>query len=99
MGMVMTTVRLDKGAKEKFDALCKGFGMSVNTAFTIYVNKVIEEGRIPFTVGMPESTKAGGLELLNRISGAWDDGRSSKEIVDGIRAGRSSGKTRVINDY
>jgi DNA-damage-inducible protein J len=41
MAMTTTTVRLDTDTKAAFDRLCKEFGMSVNTAITIFVNKVV----------------------------------------------------------
>ena len=98
MGMVMTTVRLESGAKKKFDSLCKGFGMSVNTAFTIFVNKVIEEERIPFEIGgAPRAVKA--LSILDRLSGAWDDGVPAKDMAEELRYSRTFGSTRIINDY
>ena len=97
--MVMTTVRLESGAKKKFDSLCKGFGMSVNTAFTIFVNKVIEEQRIPFEIGSANSGFGKDLSLLDRISGAWNEGGSSDEIAKDLRSSRTFGTTRIINDY
>ena len=96
--MVMTTVRLEKGVKDKFDSLCKAFGMSANTAFTIYVNKVIEEGRIPFSVGRNASGSR-DISILDRLSGAWNDGVSADDLSAKIRSGRSFGNTRVIEDY
>ncbi len=96
--MVMTTVRLEKGVKEQFDSLCKAFGMSANTAFTIYVNKVIEEGRIPFVIGKSASDSK-DISLLDRLSGAWNDGVSADDLSAKIRSGRSFGNTRVIEDY
>ena len=96
--MVMTTVRLEKGVKEKFDSLCKSFGLSVNAAFSIYVNKVIEEGRIPFSVGK-NAPGSKDINLLDRLTGAWDDGVSAESLAEEIRSGRSFGATRTIEDY
>ena len=98
MGMVMTTVRLEKGVKEQFDSLCKAFGMSANTAFTIYVNRVIEEGRIPFSIGKSTSDRK-DISLLDRLSGAWDDGTSADELSAKLRSERSFGNTRIIEEY
>ena len=35
---------------EQFDELCEQFGMSVNTAFNIFVNAVVRSRSIPFTI-------------------------------------------------
>ena len=99
MEMIMTTVRLESGAKKKFDSLCKGFGMSVNTAFTLFVNKVIEEKRIPFEIGSSQSGRVKDLAILDRMSGAWNDGESPEDLIKDIRSSRTFGTTRVINDY
>ena len=96
--MVMTTVRLESGAKKKFDSLCKGFGMSVNTAFTIFVNKVIEEKRIPFEIGSTNSVSR-NLSILDNLSGAWDDGVPANKLAEELRSSRTFGSTRIINDY
>ena len=95
----MTTVRLEKGSKEKFDLLCKGFGMSVNTAFTIFVNKVIEEKRIPFSIGKEYDGRGAGLSLLDGLSGAWDDGVPADKVAEDLRTSRAFGLTRTIPDY
>ena len=99
MGMVMTTVRLEKGVKEKFDSLCKDFGMSVNTAFTLFVNKVIEEGSIPFPIGGGNLSSKTDVGVLDRLSGAWADGRSTEDVVKSLRESRTFGRTRKQIDY
>ena len=50
MAQVAMTVRLDSDVKIKFDRLCQEFGMSANTAFNVFVNAVIRNKRIPFTI-------------------------------------------------
>ena len=97
--MIMTTVRLDKAVKKEFDSLCKRFGMSVNTAFTIFVNKVVEEKRIPFEIGSGQNHTGADLSLLDRMSGAWNEGGTSQELAEKLRSSRTFGATRIINDY
>ena len=50
MAQVAITVRLDSDVKMKFDKLCEEFGMSANTAFNVFVNAVIRNRCIPFTI-------------------------------------------------
>jgi len=105
MGMVMTTVRLEKSAKDRFDALCKGFGMSANTAFTIFVKKVIEEQRIPFTItsgceGRAGMAKRNDMAILDKLTGGWLDDSTAEEVANDLRSSRTFGKTRgTIIDY
>ena len=96
--MVMTTVRLESRAKKEFDSLCKDFGMSVNTAFTLFVNKVIEEQRIPFEIGHGKKERPKDLSILNSLSGAWQD-NSSENIMKDLRSSRTFGSTRIIEEY
>ena len=49
------TIRLDSDLKNRFDALCEGFGMSASTAFNIYVRTVVRKRRIPFEIEMTEN--------------------------------------------
>jgi len=50
MSQIAMTVRLDSDTKMKFDNLCQEFGMSANTAFNVFVNAVIRNRCIPFTI-------------------------------------------------
>ena len=61
MGQTAFTVRMDSEVKKQFDALCKDFGMSANTAFNIFARTVIKQERIPFDV---ESERQAKLEKV-----------------------------------
>ncbi len=50
MSQVSMTVRMDSTLKSAFDALCSEFGMSANTAMTIFAKAVVQRGRIPFEI-------------------------------------------------
>lgn len=51
------TVRLDSNLKSSFDALCSEFGMSANTAMTIFAKAVVQRGRIPFEIQSDKQAK------------------------------------------
>ena len=48
------TIRLDSDLKNRFDALCEGFGMSASTAFNIFIRTVIRKRKIPFEIELSE---------------------------------------------
>lgn len=50
MSQVSMTVRMDSSLKSSFDMLCSEFGMSANTAMTIFAKAVVQRGRIPFDI-------------------------------------------------
>ena len=53
MAQSAVTVRIDSEMKSQFDELCAQFGMSVNTAFNIFVNAVVRSRSIPFKISTP----------------------------------------------
>lgn len=62
------TVRLDSNLKASFDALCSEFGMSANTAMTIFAKAVVQRGRIPFEI-QSDKVAAGneGAKAFNAV--------------------------------
>ncbi len=50
MSQVSMTVRMDPALKTAFDSLCSEFGMSANTAMTIFAKAVVQRGKIPFEI-------------------------------------------------
>ena len=50
MGQTAVTIRMDSELKQQFDSLCNDFGMSVNTAFNIFVRSVVRTKSIPFKI-------------------------------------------------
>lgn len=49
------TIRIDSETKNKFDKLCEMLGMSVSTAFNLFIRKSIREQAIPFRVDLRSS--------------------------------------------
>ena len=64
MGQVSMTVRMDAGLKAAFDELCAQFGMSVNTAMTIFAKAVVRERAIPFEIKAPQDEPMDGLSAF-----------------------------------
>ncbi len=58
MAQVSMTVRMDSDLKKSFDALCSEFGMSANTAMTVFARAVVQRGRIPFEIKGDNAAKA-----------------------------------------
>ena len=45
-----TNVKLDPELKEEFAEICENLGMSMSTAFTIFVKAVVRTNGIPFSL-------------------------------------------------
>lgn len=92
------TVRIEPDKKKKFEMLCKDFGMSVNTAFTVFVNTVIRNQGIPFAISTKEedAVVARGMRAFEALrENAKDSGAMGmrlKEINKEIKAVREGGE-------
>ena len=50
MAQTAITIRVDQDLKKNFDTLCEDFGLSITSAFTIFMKAVVRERRIPFEI-------------------------------------------------
>ena len=99
MGQTAFTVRMDSEVKDRFDELCKDFGMSANTAFNIFARAVIRQERIPFDVESErQASIAKALETIERIRmSAIENGTadmSMEEIDEEIRKYRAERRVK-----
>lgn len=54
---VNVTIRMDRRTKESATSFFEGLGMSLSTAFNIFINKCMMEDRIPFDIGYAAPNK------------------------------------------
>ena len=52
--MTNVTIRLNSDDKAEFSRICEKIGLSVSTAFNVFVKTVIKEERIPFELSAKE---------------------------------------------
>jgi len=94
------TVRLDSDVKMKFDSLCQEFGMSANTAFNVFVNAVIRNRRIPFSIeaGQVLSSQQKAMNAIEsmraKAQATGVEVLSLDEINEEIRQARMERKNR-----
>lgn len=50
--MTAYTIRIDNETKSQFDSLCKRLGLSVSTAFNLFIRKSLREQAIPFRIDL-----------------------------------------------
>ena len=95
MSQAVMTVRIEPDKKKKFEMLCKDFGMSANTAFTVFVNSVIRNQSIPFAISTKkeeDTVTVRGMRafeaLRNNAKKSGATGMSLKDINKEIKAER-----------
>lgn len=85
MPQVSMTVRMDSTLKSSFDALCAEFGMSSNTAMTIFAKAVVQRGRIPFEIQSNKvAAVSNGLNAFRAIRALAEAGEFPEMSVEEI---------------
>lgn len=67
------TIRVDSSLKKNFDSLCEDFGLSVTSAFNIFMKAVVRERCIPFKIQADVSKHR--EEIRNRAINALSEMR------------------------
>ena len=86
MAQSAVTVRIDSEMKAQFDELCNQFGMSVNTAFNIFVNAVVRSRRIPFTIKGDSVEQSSALDLYMKQRKAAESSHEPEMTLEEINA-------------
>ena len=86
MAQSAVTVRLDSEMKSQFDELCEQFGMSVNTAFTIFVKAVVRSRSIPFAIRGNRADSPSTLDLFIQQRRAAETSQEPEMTLDEINA-------------
>jgi DNA-damage-inducible protein J len=72
--------------KSQFDELCEQFGMSVNTAFNIFVKAVVRSRSIPFTIRGSRTETPSALDLFIQQRRAAEASQEPEMTLDEINA-------------
>jgi len=86
MAQSAITVRIDSEMKVQFDKLCTEFGMSVNTAFNIFVNTVVRSRKIPFEIKAAKTEGPSALDLFMQQRRAAEASAEPEMTLDEINA-------------
>ena len=58
------TIRIDKDLKSEAESLFDDLGMSISTAFNVFLKKCVREDRIPFEVSRSENFNQTTIDAL-----------------------------------
>lgn len=79
------SIRMDSELKKQADAFFNELGMSLSTAFNIFVKQSLREGRIPFSISL-ESPTAETIAAM----------QESQDIIDGKIQTKSYSSTKEL---
>lgn len=87
MKSVNVTVRVDEELKRQADALFNDLGMSLSTAFNIFLRQSVREQQMPFRISrnQPNSVTLAAMESAENdedMYGPFEDIESLKEALD-----------------
>ena len=87
MKSVNVTFRVDEDIKRQADALFSELGMSLSTAFNIFLRQSIREQRLPFIVGkdIPNAVTLAAMEEAERgqdLHGPFDSVEALMEALN-----------------
>lgn len=98
MAQTAMTIRVDNKIKAQFDSLCEQFGMSANAAVNVFINAVVRQRAIPFTISANISDEGNKLlEALYSIDHSDRPELTLDEINAEIAAARRERKERQQN--
>ncbi len=73
MAQAMVSFRMDAELKKTTEEICKGMGLTLTSAFTMFAAKVSQERAIPFKVGLPPVDPFHSEENLSHIEHSLDE--------------------------
>ena len=59
-------IRIDEELKKQFEKFCEDTGLTMTTAFNIFIKKAVKEQRIPFEITADPFYSAANMERLEK---------------------------------
>ena len=89
--MANLTIRIDNNDKQEFARICEKIGLSVSTAFNVFVKSVIREEKIPFELSAKEQDgfySEANIRHLEELKRLDDEGKLNFVVktMDELRA-------------
>ena len=75
MAQTNISIRIDEDLKKQFEKFCSDTGMTMTTAFNIFVKKAVREQRIPFEITADPFYSAANMERLEKAVKDAEDGK------------------------
>ena len=76
MAQAIINFRIDENIKKEMEKICREMGMSMTTAFTIFVTKVTKEKRIPFEITADPFYSESNMKYLEKVITDIESGKA-----------------------
>ncbi len=77
MAQTNISIRIDEELKKQFEKFCSDTGMTMTTAFNIFVKKTVKEQRIPFEITADPFYSAANMERLEKAVKDIENGKTT----------------------
>ena len=68
-------IRIDEELKKQFEKFCEDTGLTMTTAFNIFIKKAVKEQRIPFEITADPFYSSANIERLEKAIKDAKDGK------------------------
>lgn len=79
MAQTLVNFRIDEENKKEMEQICNELGITMTTAFNIFVKKMIREKRIPFDVSIDPFYSESNIKYLEKVISEIDSGKAKLE--------------------
>lgn len=88
MSTVNVTFRVDNDLKKQADALFSDLGMSLSTAFNIFLRQSVREQQIPFAVSknVPNAVTLAAMEAAENEEDMYGPFESVSDLMEALNA-------------
>ena len=85
-GTTNLNIRIDKDLKERADAVFNEMGMSITTAFNIFVRQTLRQGKIPFEIYVDPFYGDANMRVLRQSMQEANEGRFVSKTMEALLA-------------
>ncbi|HBC84214.1 MAG TPA: type II toxin-antitoxin system antitoxin, RelB/DinJ family [Clostridiales bacterium] len=83
MAQTNISIRIDEDLKKQFEKFCSDTGMTMTTAFNIFVKKAVKEQRIPFEITADPFYSSANMKRLEKAIKDVEEGKITvHELVE-----------------
>jgi DNA-damage-inducible protein J len=88
MSTVNVTFRVDTDLKQQADALFSDLGMSLSTAFNVFLRQSVREQQLPFAVSknVPNATTLAAMDDAENNTNMFGPYNSVEELMEALNA-------------
>lgn len=86
MAQTLINFRIDENTKKQLEEICNELGITMSTAFNMFVKKVIREKRIPFEVSIDPFYSEANIKAINESIKQLKEGKVITKTIDELEA-------------